>query len=265
MPRPAPERPRRSSLTPFYVILGLVLLAGIGVFLANRRGPGGGGGGNLVNKPATLAPLTNEQLQRVQGISRGRADAPITIYEFADFQCPHCAEFATLLEPVIMERLVDTGKARYVFYDFPLGFKWSWLSARAGRCANAQGKFWEFHSLIFARQQEWAFAKDPVDIWGPLAQQVGLDQGKFEACVRSDQFQKDVTESSMLGSSLGVGGTPTLFVNGRRIETPPTYAALETELRKIAPGAFEGTPAAAPAGVPAGPVAPAAPAATAPQ
>jgi protein-disulfide isomerase len=255
VPRPAPERPRRSSLTPFYVILGLLLLAGIAFIVTKMRPGGGGGGGAMANTPAAAAPLTNEQLQRVQGISRGRADAPITIYEFADFQCPHCAEFAALLEPVIMERLVDTGKARYVFYDYPLGFKWSWLSARAGRCANAQGKFWDFHAVLFARQGEWAFAKDPVDVWGPLAQQVGLDQGKFESCVRSDQFQKEVTESSQLGQSLGVGGTPTLFVNGRKIQTPATYAALEAELRQIAPGAFEGTPAAATA--PAGPVAPA--------
>lgn len=252
MPRPAPERPRRSSLTPFYVILGLVLLAGIGVLVTQMRPKTGDG----VNKPAQTVPLTPEQLQRVQGIARGRADAPITIYEFADFQCPHCAEFAALVEPVIMERLVDTGKVRYVFYDFPLGFKWSWLAARAGRCANEQGKFWEWHALVFARQQEWAFDTDPISKWGPLAEQAGLNRGAFESCVRSDKFQTEVTESSQLGNSLGVQGTPTLFVNGRRIETPSSYAALETVLRTIAPGAFD---AAAPAPA-AGTAAPAAPA-----
>jgi len=259
VPRPAPERPRRSSLTPFYVILGLVLLAGIGVLVTQMRPKGGG---DAVNQAANTPPLTNDQLQRVQGISRGKADAPITIYEFADFQCPHCADFAARLEPVIMERLVDTGRARYVFFDFPLGFKYSWLSSRAGRCANAQGKFWEFHAMLFARQQEWAFAKDPVEVWGPFAQQVGLDQAKFESCVRSDQFQKEVTESSQLGQSLGVGGTPTIFVNGRRVETPTSYAEFETVVRGIAPAAFSDAPAtAAPAGT-----APAAggPAATAP-
>jgi protein-disulfide isomerase len=239
------------------VILGLVLLAGIAVLVTQMR-PKGGAGANV---PATAVTLTPEQLQRVKGISRGRDDAPITIYEFADFQCPHCAQFAALIEPVIMERMVDAGRARYVFYEFPLQFKWSWLSARAGRCANEQGKFWDFHALIFARQSDWAFDPDPISKWGPMAQQVGMDQGKFEECARSDRFQKEVTESSQLGNSLGVGGTPTLFVNGRKVDTPTSYAAFEEEVRKIAPGAFGPAAAAAPAsGAPAAAPAGAAPA-----
>lgn len=247
MPRPAPT-PRR-SLTPLYVVLGLVLLAGIGWIVSQAvrsTGPG-------ANAAATTVPLTQEQLQRVQGISRGRADAPITIYEFADYACPHCAQFAALVEPVIFERLVDTGKVRWVYYDFPLGFKWSWLSARAGRCGNEQGKFWDFHALLLARQQEWAFDNDPIEKWTPLAQQVGMDVDKFEECVRSDRFQKEVTEHSQFGNALGVGGTPTLFVNGRKIQTPSSYSALERELREMVPTAFTDAPAAPPAdGAPAG-------------
>ncbi|HEU4557758.1 MAG TPA: DsbA family protein [Longimicrobium sp.] len=246
MPRPAPT-PRR-SLTPLYVILGLVLLAGIALLVTQMsRSKGAGANAALAN----TVPLTPEQLQRVQGISRGRADAPITIYEFADYQCPHCAQFAALVEPVIFERLVDTGKARYVFYDFPVGFKWSWLSARAGRCGNEQGKFWELHALILARQQEWAFDNDPISKWSPLAQQVGMDVEKFEECVRSDRFQKEVTEHAQFGQALGVGGTPTLFVNGRKIETPSSYSRFEQQLREIVPSAFADAPAAAPA-APAG-------------
>jgi len=248
VPRPAPK-PRRSSLTPFYVILGLVLLAGLAVLVTQLR-PKGGAGANV---PATAVTLTPEQLQRVKGMSRGREDAPITIYEFADYACPHCAQYAALIEPVIVERMVNTGRARYVFYEFPLQFRWSWLAARAGRCANEQGKFWEFHPMIFARQSDWAFDSDPLSKWGPLAQQVGLDQGKFEECVRSDRYQKEVTESSQLGNSLGVGGTPTLFVNGRKIETPNSYAQFEEEVRRIAPGAFgdAAAPAAPGAAAPA--------------
>ncbi|MFL5383581.1 MAG: DsbA family protein [Longimicrobiaceae bacterium] len=242
MPRPAPA-PRRSSLTPFYVILGLVLLAGIGL-LATKLRPKAG---EAVNRgvPVTLTP---EQLQRVQGISIGRADAPITIYEFADFQCPHCAEFATFIEPLIRQNLVETGKARYVFYDFPLGgnFKWSYLAARAGRCANEQGKFWELHGILFGRQQQWSFDPDPAAQFTEYAKTIpGMDAGKFEQCVRSDRYQREVSESSQLGQSLGVSGTPTLFVNGRKIDPlPETYSAFEAQVRRIAPGAFGGAPAA---------------------
>lgn len=248
MPRPAPA-PRRSSLTPFYVILGLVLLAGIALLATKLKHGGGGAGANQ----RVDVQLTPEQLQRVQGVSLGRTDAPITIYEFADFQCPHCAEFSAFIEPLIRQNLVETGKARYVFYDFPLGFKWSYLAARAGRCANEQGKFWELHGILFARQQQWAFDPDAAAQFTEYARTVpGLDAAKFEQCVRSDKYQREVSESSQLGQSLGVQGTPTLFVNGRKIDTPKTYSAFEEQVRRIAPDAFAGAPAA-PAAAPAAP------------
>jgi protein-disulfide isomerase len=226
------------------VILGLVLLAGIAL-LATQLRPGSREGANT----AMSVQLTPEQLQRVQGISLGRADAPITIYEFADFQCPHCAQFAAFIEPLIRDNLVNTGKARYVFYDFPLGFKWSWLAARAGRCANEQGKFWDYHGTVFARQQEWAFERDPIDKFADYARAVGMDGGKFERCVRSERYQREVSESGKLGQTLGVQGTPTLFVNGRRIDPlPASYAEFEQQVRHIAPDAFTGSaPPAAPA------------------
>jgi len=228
------------------VILGLVLLAGIAL-LATQLRPGSHAAAN----EAVTVQLTPEQLQRVQGISLGRADAPITIYEFADFQCPHCAQFAAFIEPLIRENLVNTGRARYVFYDFPLGFKWSWLAARAGRCANEQGKFWDYHGTVFGRQQDWAFERDPVGKFVEYAQGAGMDAGKFERCVRSEQFQREVSESSKLGQTLGVQGTPTLFVNGRRIEPlPSTYAEFEQQVRRIAPDAFAGSPAPAAAPAP---------------
>jgi protein-disulfide isomerase len=248
VPRPAPA-PRRSSLTPFYVVLGLVVLAGIGL-LATKLRPGAHAAAN----EAVPVQLTPAQLQRVHGIAVGRADAPITIYQFADFQCPHCAQFAAFIEPLIRQNLVDTGKARYVFYEYPLGFKWSFLAARAGRCANEQGKFWEFHDIIFGRQQQWSYDPDAAAQFVEYARTIpGMDAGKFGSCVRSDQFQKEVSESGQLGRSLGVQGTPTIYVNGRKLEPlPDSYRELEAEVRRIAPDAFAGTPAtpAAAAGAP---------------
>ena len=250
MPRPAPAPKRRSSLTPFYVILGLVLLAGIVLLAMKVLKPAARAGANQ----GVAVQLTPDQLQRVHGISLGRADAPITIYEFADFQCPHCAQFAAFVEPLIRERLVETGKARYVFYEFPLGFKWSFLAARAGRCANEQGKFWDFHAIAFARQPQWSYDPDAAAQFTEYARTIpGMDAGKFDQCVRSDRFQKEVSESLQLGQSLGVGGTPTLYVNGRKLDPlPESYSELEAQVRRIAPGAFDGA-AAAPAAAPATP------------
>jgi protein-disulfide isomerase len=257
VPRNVPERRRRSSLTPFYVILGLVLLAGIGV-LATQLGKGGG---DAATAPVPVA-LTPEQLQRVPGISVGSASAPITIFEFADFQCPACGRWATFIEPVIKERLVNTGKARYVFYDFPLGGNHvhSFLAARAGRCANEQGKFWEYHQALFARQNDWSFERSAEEKLLEYGQAVGLDGDKFEGCLRSDKYAREVSESKSLGESLGVDGTPSIYVNGQKITPPSSYSELEQQLRQIAPAAFGEAPAA-----PASPgTAPADPAAAAP-
>jgi protein-disulfide isomerase len=243
VPRNVPERRRRSSLTPFYVILGLVLLAGIGV-LATQLGKGADGGA-MATQPVAVA-LTPEQLQRVPGISVGRADAPITIFEFADFQCPACGRWATFIEPVIKERLVQTGKARYVFYDFPLGGSHvhSFLAARAGRCANEQGKFWEYHQALFARQNDWSFEKSAEEKLLQYGGQVGLDGEKFEGCLRSDKYAREVSESKSLGESLGVNGTPSIYVNGQKISLPGSYNEFEQQLRQIAPAAFGAAPTA---------------------
>ncbi|HEX2202987.1 MAG TPA: DsbA family protein [Longimicrobium sp.] len=245
MPRPVSAEKRRSSATPLYLILGAVALAGIGLVATQLKPAKAAGASDFV--PVTLTP---EQLQRVPGISVGRSDAPIAIYEFADYQCPACGQWATFIEPVIKERLVDTGKARYVFYDFPLGgtHQYAFLAARAGRCANEQNKFWEFHDALFARQRDWSYAKnigDAAEKFSEYAETAGVDDGAFEQCLASDKYAKEVSETRKLGETLGVQGTPTIFVNGQRItDLPGSYSEFEAQVRRIAPQAFGDAPVA---------------------
>ncbi len=248
MPRPAPATRRKSSMLPFYLLLGLVAAAGVGLLVTQMTK---GDDGGTVTAPVTVT-LTPEQLQRVPGIAVGPQNAPITVYQFADFQCPHCREWATFIEPVIKERLVSSGRVRYVFYDWPIGgqFKHGFLASRAGRCANEQGKFWEYHDVVFARQQEWSYAKSAAGHFERYAREVaGLDAGRFDQCLRSDRYAREVSESRKLGESLGVGGTPTVFVNGRRLQPlPDSYSEFEAQLNQIPGG---GAAAAPPAGTPA--------------
>jgi protein-disulfide isomerase len=239
--RPAPRG--RSPLAPFYAILGIVALAGIG-FLAYQAF----GKEQPAAAPVPVA-LDAARLNRVQGISVGRPDAPVVIYEFADFQCPGCGQFASMVAPLIKERLVEPGKVRFVYYDFPLidihGN--AFLASRAGRCANEQGRFWEFHDIIYGQQSRWASASDPTDQFVQYAQQAGADAGAFETCLRSDKYQREISESMELGRSLGVQGTPTLIVNGRRLGETPSFA----ELNRLVDEAIGGG-AAAPAADTAG-------------
>jgi protein-disulfide isomerase len=228
---------------PFYLILGVVAVAGLGslAWQVNKK--------EAASQPVDLN-LTEAQLNAVQGIPMGRADAPVVIYEFADYQCPGCRQWAQFTEPLIRERLVNDGTVKYVFYDFPLPMhQHSFLAARAGRCANEQGKFWPYHDLIFGKQDEWSASSDAASLFVDYAAQAGLDRDQFDACLRSDKYQREVTESLKFGEKLGVGGTPTLFINGKRLnEAPNTFAELERMIRAEAAGVAGAAPAAAPAG-----------------
>ena len=241
---------RRSSLTPFYAILGVLALVGI-FFLArqltHKEDP--------TTRPVAVV-MSKDQLARVRGISIGRDDAPVVIYEFADFQCPGCGQFASMVTPLVRERLVQPGKVRMVYYEFPLIqiHPNAFLAARAGRCANEQGKFWEFHDVIYGQQPNWSSEKDPTELFVGYAQQAGADPGKFEQCLRSDKYAKEVTESMQFGESLGIGGTPTLIVNGKRLPATPSYGELEQLVNQ------ESGAAPAPAAGAAATPAPAAPA-----
>jgi protein-disulfide isomerase len=231
--RSAPKT-RRSPLLPFYVALGVVALAG--AFLLYRQVAGGGG-----TAATTLAPvvMTPEQLNRVPGISQGRPDAPVVIMEFADFQCPGCGEFARFSKPLLQDH-IENGTVRFVWYDWPIVqiHPNAMLAARAGRCANEQERFWPYHDVLFGKQTEWSASQRPVNLFIDYSSQAGLDRDRFAECLRSDRYQEEVSQSHELGNTLGVSGTPTLFVNGKRVErTPNTRAGWDALVRQEMGGA----------------------------
>lgn len=250
VPRPAPKTRRRNPLLPFYVILGLVAL--VGAFFLFRQMQGGGKAATEL-QPVVMSP---EQLQRVPGIRKGQPNAPVMIMEFADFQCPACGRFASFSVPLIKD-YIDNGTVQFVWYDFPLVqiHKNAMLAARAGRCANEQNQFWPFHDYVFGRQGDWSEVNDATKLFTEYAGVAGLDREAFSQCLRSEKYQKEVSESFQLGTTLGVTGTPTVFVNGKRVETPGTRAEWEAVIRPEL-GAAGQAPAAAPAGTTPGAAAP---------
>jgi protein-disulfide isomerase len=243
-PSPAP-RGGRSPLTPFYVILGIIAVAGLGVLLyqvLGRAEPA------LEPIPVAMDPA---ELARAPGVAIGPDDAPVVIYEFADFQCPGCQQFATFVAPLVKQRYVEQGLVRYVYYDFPLTqiHPHAFLASRAGRCANEQGRFWEYHDLLYGRQARWASVRNPTDLFIEYAGEVGLDRRQFTDCLRSDRYALEITQNMRLGESLGVGGTPTLFVNGKRLPSVPSLRELEAIIQQemgTSPAAGATAPAVAP-------------------
>jgi protein-disulfide isomerase len=164
-----------------------------------------------------------------KGPSRGPTNAPVTIVEFSDFQCPYCGR-----EYPVIERLMKEydGKLRLVFRHYPLDFHpFAQKAAEAGACAQDQGKFWELHDKMFTNQNKLAVA----DLKG-YAKSLGMDATKFDKCLDSGEKKALVDEDLKAGSAAGVNGTPAFFINGIFINGAQPYEhmkqAVDRELRK---------------------------------
>jgi len=142
-----------------------------------------------------------------KGPSRGPENAKVTIVEFSDFECPFCGRAHDTVEQVMQQY---GGKVRLVFRHYPLPFHpHAQKSAEASMCANAQGKFWEYHDTLFKNQREL----EPTKL-KEYAKQLGLDEKKFSDCFEKAEFEKLVKTDADAGSEVGVSGTPAFFING---------------------------------------------------
>jgi protein-disulfide isomerase len=154
-------------------------------------------------------------LEMARGVESGDPAAPIRIMEFSDFQCPACQAFFRGVKPMLDREFVDEGRALFVYYDFPLVdiHPNAFLAARAARCAGDQDAYWPYHDRIFQTQPEWSGLSDPASRFERFAGEVGLDQGAFRSCLRSDRHAEVVTANLLLGQQLGVSGTPTVILD----------------------------------------------------
>ncbi len=140
----------------------------------------------------------------------GPADAPITLVEYSDYQCPYCHKAQQSIDQV-MERYA--GKVRFVHQEYPLSFHpRAFAASLAARCADEQGKFWEFHRSLMLSPGNF----EDADLHS-RAQSLGLDAEKLQACVGSGRYDGVVRTAMNAGNAVGVNSTPTFFINGRRV------------------------------------------------
>lgn len=229
MPAAKKTAPRRGSrMKLFYSALVAIALIGVAAIVyATTRARGG----SMATEPLQMSTITNasELTARAKGISLGAANAPVDIRVFSDFECPSCATWAGQIEPLLKAEFITPGKVRLTYYDFPLypQHKSAFAAARAARCADDQGKFWEYHDRLFGTQRQWGYNKSiQVDHFIAIAREVGLDTRTFESCLQSDQHAELVTTNKMLGEVLRVSGTPTVFLNGRQLKDWSDYSAV---------------------------------------
>jgi len=167
----------------------------------------------------------------------GQADARVVIVEFSDFQCPYCDRFFQQTFPQLKREYIDTGKVKLVFRDFPLSFHQNAaLAAEAAQCAYEQDAFWEMHDRIFAGQGEWSGSSEAKGIFIGYAEELGLDQARFRECLDSGRYKEEVQGDFKDGAKYGVRGTPTFFINGRKLVGAQPFSAfqqvIEDELGK---------------------------------
>ncbi len=181
------------------------------------------------------APTGPVEVDTSGAFSIGAADAPVTIVEFTDFQCPYCERHFQDTFPQIKTDYIDTGQVRYVFMDFPLTsiHPQAPLAAEAARCAGEQDAYLEMHHELFGRQTEWAGQSDAAEIFAGLAQGLGLDVAVFGDCLASGRYTDAVQADLEQGVSLGVNGTPAFFLNGNFVSGAQPYSVFQQAIETL--------------------------------
>jgi protein-disulfide isomerase len=233
----------------FWLVIGLAVVLGIGLL------------GFLVSRPKLTATTIDPNLppMKAEGYLLGSPTAPLEVIEFADFECPGCGQFSTLTEPDVRAKLVNTGKIRIRYIDFPLSIhRNTWDASLAAACANDQGKFWELHDLIFQNQDRWngEATRRPRSVLADMAKSLGLDMSKYDDCMKTDKYRAKVQSHLMEAERRGVSQTPTFVIGDKMVPGAIPYDTfkklVDEELAK-APAAVADTTkgAATPAATPA--------------
>lgn len=200
--------PPRRGFGKFYLLLGGIAVAALAAIALNSRPP----------KQDLFLVDPNAPPVATAGYIMGDENAPVRMREWADFECPACMQFATVTEPDIRKRLVETGMVSFEYFFFPLEMHRSAAAAAyAAACAGDQGtdKFWGMHDAIYHGFNDWAAgrARNPRGVFGKYAERIGVDVGKWEECYDSDKFRGLITAHKAEGLRRGINSTPTFTLN----------------------------------------------------
>ena len=222
------KQQKQKDLVPFLIIGGLVIIVLAIVVISQISS-------NSSAKKNVIVPEFNIA-QQVDGLTMGDPNAKVTIIEFADFQCPYCGVYWKQLEPQIIKDYVDTGKVKFVYHPFSFLGSGSWdesvKSSEAAYCANDQGKFWQYRSMLFANQNgenQGAFSQ--VKLYA-FAEAIHLDMTTFKQCLNSGSHHADVTASTKAASDYGATFTPSFLVDGNIVGMDTLVSSIDAALAK---------------------------------
>jgi protein-disulfide isomerase len=204
------------------------------------------------NQPVgTIVPITPQAYPDANGTAMGNPNAPVKVVVYEDFQCPSCQLYTEQVEPLLIQNEIKSGQVYYEFRNFPIIdqssiTKESHQAANAALCAADQGKFWEYHDILFKNQEGENVGSFTDKRLQAFAQLLGLNMSEFNACFSADKHQNQVNAEFQEGQKAGVTGTPSVFVNGTEV-TPgyiPSYDQLKQAIQQAL--GTPGTPAATP-------------------
>ena len=221
------------------ILVGVVLAAGAGIALYNAVGDDGAT--VVANAPSSPPPArigsatptdaASSEMARVEppvpdaqfgdiavaadDFIIGQASAPVTIIEYASLTCPHCARFHNQVLPGLKKDLIDTGKVRLVYRDFPLD-RIALAGSTLARCAG-RDRYFAFLDVLYRDQSSWARAQDPVQALSRIARLGGIGNEKFQSCLSDEKLQESILKQRLDGNQkFQVNSTPTLFINGNK-------------------------------------------------
>lgn len=209
---------RRAKLMPLFRLFGIFLvIAGV---IGGLIWIGESQDGSLPQPSPMSGEISN--LDHV----RGSETAAITIFEYADFQCPSCKAYAPVLDSLLAQNPDDV---RVVFRYFPLQdiHPNANLAAQAAEAAGLQGKFWEMHDSLFDHQNDWSRLTNPRNIFTDYAAELGLNTEQFKTDLDSREVKNRVNADYRSGLSAGIHGTPSFFMNGTPLESPRGLEAFQ--------------------------------------
>jgi protein-disulfide isomerase len=211
-----------------FILIAMVLVAVLVIAIGLFATFGGGGGGSsdelvqMLNDAEASFPS-----DMASGYSLGSSDAPLTITEYEDFQCPHCLNYTGRSEPGIIDQYVKTGQVRLIFQNFPILGVESVAAGKAAECAQQQDMFWPLQQQLFLIQAEAGqdtaektnVGRFSDDALRGIAQDVGLDMQKYDACYAADATLSTVQDMAATARSFGLSGTPGFLFNGQPLSS----------------------------------------------
>lgn len=217
------KQQKTRNITAIVIVTALVFVV-VGIVIATQFKP--------VGEIKTSDRVYNVELD---GLTMGSPDAPVKVYEFADFQCPACVNYWNVLEPTIIQEYVETGKIQYIFSPFSfLGRGQAWdeskKAAEAAYCANDQQMFWQFRDIVFTNhnsENQGAYSKERLVAF---AKTIGLDMGEFNACFNGGKYTQAVEDANSFASNQGASYTPSFLIDGQIVNANELVQAIDARL-----------------------------------